>query len=117
MRIAILAGLAASLAGCTVPLTPWPAEIVPVALQPADTTSAVGNAPKRQIDAPARTKYAGCPPIDASLTAEAARVTPLNGARAGGIDALTAALMRSEAEKNARLRQAVAAYEVCRRGR
>jgi len=34
--------------------------------------------------------------------------------REGGIDALTATLMRSEVEKNARLHQAVMAYERCR---
>lgn len=41
-------------------------------------------------------------------------MTPLEAMREGGIDVLTAALMRSEAEKNARLRQAVNAYERCR---
>jgi hypothetical protein len=38
-------------------------------------------------------------------------MTPIEPTREGGIDELTAALMRSEAEKNARLRQAVMAYE------
>jgi hypothetical protein len=42
-------------------------------------------------------------------------MTPLEAVHSGGIDALTAALMRSEAEKNARLRQAIMAYERCRR--
>jgi hypothetical protein len=117
MRIAILAALAASLVGCTVPLTPWPAEIIPVALQPAAAPGGAENAPQRLIDAPARRKYADCPPIDATVTAEAVRITSLDVARTGGIDALTAALMRSEAEKNARLRQVVAAFEQCRQAK
>jgi hypothetical protein len=58
-----------------------------------------------------------CPPIDAAVTWEASRMTPLEPMREGSIDALTAALMRSEAEKNARLHQAVKAYERCRRRR
>jgi hypothetical protein len=37
--------------------------------------------------------------------------------REGGIDALAAALMRLEAEKNARLRQAAAAYGRCGRSK
>jgi hypothetical protein len=43
-------------------------------------------------------------------------MTPLESMREGGIDALAVVLMRSEAEKNARLRQALSAYER-RRGR
>ena len=44
-------------------------------------------------------------------------MTPLEPMREGGIDALAAALMRPEADKNARLHQALAAYERCRKRR
>jgi hypothetical protein len=100
MRAIVLAAAAASLAACSAGPAAWQAETVPVVV--------VAPAPA-QMSKPSR-----CPPIAAGVTGEASRMTPLAPMRDGGIDALTAALMRSEAEKNARLRQAVAAYERCR---
>jgi hypothetical protein len=100
MRIAILAAAAASLAACSAGPVAWQAETVPVLV--------IAPAP------PQIPKSPRCPPIAASVTAEASRMTLLESTRDGGIDALAAALMRSEAEKNARLRQAVATYERCR---
>jgi hypothetical protein len=99
MKIATLAVLAGALAGCSVKPVQWRAETAPAVL----AAPVAASAPK----------IASCPPIGAAITAEAQRSTPLEAMRTGGVDALTAALMRSEAEKNARLRQAVAAYEVC----
>jgi hypothetical protein len=78
----------------------WQAETVPVVV--------VAPAPAQMPKSPK------CPPIAASVTSEASRRTPIEPTREGGIDELTAALMRSEAEENARLRQAVMAYEGCR---
>ena len=100
MRIVILATAAASLAACSAGPAAWHAETVPVVV--------VAPAP------PQTPKSSRCPPIAAGLTGEASRITPLEPMREGGIEALTAALMRSEAEKNARLLQAVKAYERCR---
>jgi hypothetical protein len=42
-------------------------------------------------------------------------MTPLEEVRRAGADALAAALIGAEVRKNARLRQAVAAYERCQR--
>jgi hypothetical protein len=100
MRIAILAAAAASLAACSAGPVAWQAETVPVVV----VTTAPVQTPRSST----------CPPIAAGVMGEASRVTPLEPKREGGIDALTAALMRSEAEKNARLRQAVMAYDRCR---
>jgi hypothetical protein len=102
MRGIALAATAALLAACSAGPAVWQAETVPVVV----TT------------APAQTpRPTECPPIAAGVTGEASHMTPLEPMRAGGIDALAAALMRSEAEKNARLRQVVMAYEVCRQRR
>jgi hypothetical protein len=101
MRAIVLAATAALLAACSAGPSAWQAETVPVVV--------VASAPAQTPKSPK------CPPIAASVTGEASRMTPLEPMRKGGIDALAAALMRSEAEKNARLRQAVAAYEECRR--
>jgi hypothetical protein len=100
MRIAILATVAASLAACSAGPVGWKAETVPVVV--------VASAPLLMP------KSTTCPPIAATITGEASRMTQLKPMRDGGIDVLTAALMRSEAEKNARLRQALATYERCR---
>jgi hypothetical protein len=100
MRIAICAALAASLAGCSASPGVWPAEIVPVVMAP----------PPAAVAAP-------CPPLNPAVAREATRVTTLEAVRAGGIDGLAAALMRSEAEKNARLRQAWDAHRRCARTR
>jgi hypothetical protein len=97
MRIAILAAAAASLAACSAGPAPWRAETVPVL-----------------VIAQAEPQMPRCPPIATSITMEALHMTPLEPMREGGINALAAALMRSEAEKNARLRQAMIAYERCR---
>jgi hypothetical protein len=102
VRIAILTAATASLAACSAGPATWRAETVPVVV--------VMTAP------PQMSKSPRCPPIAANVMSEASRITPLEPMRDGGIDGLTAALMRSEAEKNARLRQAVNAYEHCRAG-
>ena len=101
MRIASLAATAALLAGCSAELPQWGAETVPAVL--------VHPAPVSVPKSPA------CPPIDPAIKAEAKRLTQIGQARE--LDALTAALMGSEAAKNARLRQAAQAYERCRRTR
>jgi hypothetical protein len=101
MRAIVLAPIAAALlAACSAGPAVWRAETVPVVV--------VASAPAEMPKSPK------CPPIAASVTGEASRMTPLEPMRKGGIDALAAALIRSEAEKNARLRQAAAAYERCR---
>jgi len=102
MRATVLAATATLLAACSTGPTAWQAETVPVVV--------VAQAP------PQTPKSSSCPPIAAAITGEASRMTPLEPMREGGIDALTAALMRSEVEKNARLHQAVMAYERCRGG-
>jgi hypothetical protein len=99
MRGIVLAATAALLAACSTGPA-WQAETVPVVV--------VAQA------APQMPRPPQCPPIAAGVMGEASRMTSLEPMRDGGIDALAAALMRSEAEKNARLRQAVAAYERCR---
>jgi hypothetical protein len=100
MRAIVLAATAALLAACSAGPAAWQAETVPVVV----VASAAAQMPKSSR----------CPRLTASVTDEAARMTPLEPMREGGIEALAAALMRSEAEKNARLRQAVNAYERCR---
>jgi hypothetical protein len=101
MRVAVVAAIAASLAACAVEPAGWHAEIVPAILRAADPSTAA--------------KYAGCPKLDPALAEESKRMTPIAGV-SRDFDALTAALMGSEARKNARLRQAISAYERCRRG-
>ena len=101
MRGIVLAPIAALLAACSAGPVAWQAETIPVVL--------IVQAPAQMPKSPR------CPPIDADVTGEASRMTPLEPMREGGIDVLAAALIRSEAEKNARLRQAVTAYEVCRK--
>jgi hypothetical protein len=102
MRIAVAAAMAASLAACSVRPAELPAEIVPVVLAPA--------VPSRPA------KLAGCPKLDPMLVEESKRMTPIAGV-GRDFDALTAALMGSEARKNARLRQVAQAYERCRQAR
>jgi hypothetical protein len=53
--------------------------------------------------------------MDPEIQAEARRVASLDSLRSGGSDALAAALIGSEANKNTRLNQVLAAYERCRR--
>jgi hypothetical protein len=100
VRAVVLAPIAALLAACSAGSAAWQAETIPVVV--------IASPPTQMPKSPR------CPPIAAGVTAEASRITPLEPIREGGIDTLTAALMRSEAEKNARLRQAVMAYERCR---
>jgi hypothetical protein len=100
MRAIVLAPIATLLAACSAGPVAWQAETVPVVV--------VASAPAQMPKSPR------CPPIAAGVTGEASRITRLEPMREGGINALAAALIRSEAEKNARLRQAVAAYERCR---
>jgi hypothetical protein len=97
MRIVVCAVMTATLAGCSAAPAEWRAETVPVVM--ASPTPAAMPPP--------------CPPLDPGVAKEAARVTPLEALRAGGIDGFAAALLRSEAEKNARLRQAWAAHQKC----
>ncbi len=99
MRIVVCAVMAAALAGCSAAPAGWRTETVPVVMA-SPTPAAIA---------------AQCPPLDPAVAKEATRVTPLEAVRAGGIDGLAAVLMRSEAEKNARLRQAWAAYRRCLR--
>jgi hypothetical protein len=101
MKLTSLAALPALLTGCAAELPQWRAETVPAILVPAAPAVAV--------------KPRACAPLPSEITAEAARMAPLDDARVGGVAALSAALMGSEARKNARLRQAVQAYERCRR--
>lgn len=98
-RCALMAGLVCALAGCSSPPSPWISNTIPV------------------ITAPAATAPAGrerCSALDPDITAEARRVTPIAGVT--GVDALTAALIGSEAAKNASLARLARAYEKCRRG-
>ena len=88
------------LAGCSSQSDGWKAE----------TISAVQEAPRGVVPPPAPS----CPPIDPEIPAEAKRVVSLDSIRSGDTDVLAAALMGSEAHKNARLRQALSAYERCR---
>jgi hypothetical protein len=99
MRAIVLAPITALLAACSAGPAAWQAETVPVVVVAAP---------------PLMPKSLRCPPIGAGITREASRITPLEPMREGGIDALAAALMRSEVEKNARLHQAMMAYERCR---
>jgi hypothetical protein len=96
---AVLAVMAAALAGCGGAPTAWRADTVPLVTAPVEAASARG---------------APCPAVDPAITAEARRVTPI--ASAAELDALTAALIGSEAAKNASLARLVRAYEKCRRG-
>jgi len=100
MRSIALAATATLLAACSAGPTAWQAETVPVVV--------IAPAPVQEPKSPR------CPPIAANITEEASRMTPLEQTREGGVDALTAALIRSETEKNARLRKVVTAYEACR---
>jgi hypothetical protein len=85
------------LAGCASPPADWRAKSIAVA--PATAAQPVSRAP--------------CPAIDPAITAEARRLTPIAGVTEP--DALTAALMGSEAVKNASLARLARAYEKCRR--
>jgi hypothetical protein len=96
---ASLAVMAAALAGCAGAPGDWQADTVPLVTQPAEVAS---------------TRRAPCPALDPAITAEARRVTPI--ASAADLDSLTAALIGSEAVKNASLTRLARAYEKCRRG-
>src|SRR5262245_8907574 len=98
MRLAVLAALAASLAGCSASPAIWAPETGPAVL-----AAPVPVAASMPPGAPAARRP--CPPIDPAVAAESQRLTPIAGSPAGDTDALTAALMSSEAAKNARLRQ------------
>ena len=98
MKIASLAAAVALLAGCSAELRQWRAGTVPAVLMHPAPVSVPKSSP--------------CPPVDPAIEAEAKRLTPIGQAK--DVDALTAALMGSEAAKNARLRQAAQAYERCR---
>jgi hypothetical protein len=100
MKIACLAATAALLAGCSAELPQWRAETVPAIIVPAAPVGAAK--PQRP-----------CPPLDPGIEAEAKRLTPIGQAK--DVDALTAALMGSEAAKNARLVMLTHAYERCRK--
>lgn len=91
---------AALLAACEAVPVAWRPELVPVVMAPAEPPVV----PKRRP----------CPPLAPEVSAEATRLTLLSKADAGTVD-LTAALMVSEVQKNARLREAAQAYETCRR--
>lgn len=99
MKIASLAAIAALLAGCAAELPQWRAETVPAVVVQAAPVSSPKPLP--------------CPPIDPDIKAEATRLTPIEQARE--VDALAAALMGSEAQKNASLVMLTRAYEKCRR--
>jgi hypothetical protein len=102
-NVAVLAALAGVLAGCAAEPARWRTETAPAAvIAPAALPTS---------------RTTKCAPIDSAVATEAQRITPLDAIRGGSLDALTAALMRSEAEKNARLRQAIMAYERCRQAR
>lgn len=96
-RMIILAGLAAALAGCSQTSGRQGAAAVsgPLAVEPA-------------MPEP-------CPRMDPRILGEANSETPAAVLTDGGSPALAAALMASEARKNARLREAVAAYGDCRK--
>jgi hypothetical protein len=100
MKIASLAATAALLAGCSAELPQWRAETVPAIVVPAAPVSAA------KLPRP-------CPPLDPAIEAEAKRLTPI--AQAREVDALTASLMGSEAQKNASLVKLTRAYEECRK--
>jgi hypothetical protein len=102
-NVAVLTALIGTLAGCAAEPARWRTETAPAAV----------IAPT----ALRTSRIAKCAPINSTVAAEAQRITPLDAVRSGGLNALTAALMRSEAEKNARLRQAIMAYERCRQTR
>lgn len=100
MKISSVVCAAALLAACSIQPNAWRAETIPAVLE-----SSKGVVTPR---APS------CPPMDPEIQAEAKRVASLDSLRSGGSDALAVALIGSEAHKNARLRQALAAYERCR---
>jgi type IV pilus biogenesis protein CpaD/CtpE len=96
---AVLAAVTATLSGCASPPELWPAGTVPVVIaEPA----------------PSIARRAPCPAIDPAIISETRRVTPIGALREG--EALTAALIGSEAAKNASLARLARAYEKCRRG-
>jgi hypothetical protein len=85
--------------GCSSPPTSWHADLVPVKT--------------RRVEVPSMVRRSACPPVDSAIAAEAQRLTPIAGVMEP--DALTAALMGSEAAKNASLARLARAYEKCRR--
>jgi hypothetical protein len=96
---AVLAVMAAALAGCAGAPGNWRADTVPLATAPLEAASA---------------RRAPCPALDPAITAESRRVTPI--ASAAELNALTASLIGPEAAKNASLTRVVRAYEKCRLG-
>jgi hypothetical protein len=101
MRNVLSAALAATLAGCSTAPAEWRAETVPVVV----------------VHSQLKPNPSHCPQLDPSIASESTRVTALEASRSGGIDGLAAALMRSEMEKNARLRQVWVAHQKCFRSR
>jgi hypothetical protein len=99
MRTALKTVLCLLVAGCTSTADEWPADTIPVITAPA---------------AAPRALPAQCPAIDPAILTETRRVTPIASLREG--EALTAALIGSEAIKNASLARLARAYEKCRRG-
>ena len=99
-QMMLLVGLAAALAGCSQSSGRRGAETVSGPLA-APVTSAAVQAER-------------CPRMDPRILGEANSETPAAVLSDGGSPALAAALMASEARKNARLREAVAAYDDCR---
>jgi hypothetical protein len=83
---------------CASPPEGWQPDLVPVAIQP--------------VEAPPMVRGEPCPPVESAIKAEAGRVTPISEALRD--DALTAALIGSEAAKNASLARLARAYEKCR---
>ena len=95
---AFLAVMAAWLGACADAPDNGRAGTVPLVTAPAEAASA---------------RRTPCPAVDPAIAAEARRVTPIAGA--AELDALTAALIGSEAAKNASLARLVRVYEKCRR--
>jgi type IV pilus biogenesis protein CpaD/CtpE len=90
-----IAAVGCLLAGCASQPADWRTQTIAVA--PATAAPPLRRAP--------------CPAIDPAITAEAQRLTPIAGVIEP--DALTAALMGSEAAKNASLARLARAYEKC----
>lgn len=94
MPRALLASICLLMTGCANSSVEWLADTVPVITAPAVMPAA-------------------CPAIDPAIITETRRVTQIGVVR--DADALTAALMGSEAAKNASLTRLARAYENCRR--
>lgn len=99
IRIALLAAVAAAVAGCSGSAGPWQPQTVPVIVEPPGASQ--------------RPLRARCRPLDPAIAAEAQKMTHIATMRDGGIDALSSALMASEARKNAWLKKAAENYRRC----